>query len=95
METGNYILSKIEECFNECHPMILLERQIKTNLYLPKIAIDSLKRHFEDNFFNNCIDNKMSYRGINVVIGYELAIILAHEDYSLRNNPDLICKISL
>lgn len=99
-EIEKHIINKLEECINNENPFILYEQPDKCNLFLPKIAIDNLINHFNENIskpnFNKFkIGNTLKYRGINVLLGYELAIVLAHEDCYLHPESNLIYKVNL
>lgn len=93
-----HIINKIEECINSAEASLLYADPENVNLFLPKIAIDNLINHFNNNiykanFLKFEIGNVLKYNGYNVLLGYELAIIIAHIDSPIH--PHLINRVTL
>ncbi|MES2382484.1 MAG: hypothetical protein V4538_15660 [Bacteroidota bacterium] len=89
----NTIERKINECIDTANPIMIYKDSNKCVLYIPKFAIQHLINKINRLNLTEFKNETLKYRGINVLCGYELAIVLAHEDSPFH--PDLINKIEL
>lgn len=95
-EQGEYIESKINECFNKSEPVLLFGEPEKLKLYMPKIAINMFVEYINTKTTVKFDSTEIiKYRSIEIKQGYEMAVILVHDDYPLWLTNDLISKVKL
>lgn len=74
-ELKNKAFELLDDCFNKCSVELLYLTQNKVKFFVPS-------------YFFNLISNdkKFKYRGYDVSIGYENAIIIFNEEYGFISN---------
>lgn len=91
MDIKRQIVDKIEECFNKAS-ISLLESE-RVNLYLPYSAIRQLEMY--NNVLVTPANKLITYRGVNIRVGYEMSVVLVHEDYHIYSSDELISRVNL
>ncbi len=93
-DIGKHIQTKINECIRTMHPKFIHQSPNKLTLYMPKIAIENLINYYNASMNIRHIGDTLKYNGFNIVQGYEMAIILAHEDAAIFGD-ECISRVNL